>query len=1430
MFDDTIGKGQVETKDRLRADTKTRSQNRTKFDPSQYIALKKLIIFGAFIFGVLVFRADMVRADELNPSVYILVDTSGSMLQTVDGTENTYGDGSLEHPHYDPMLESRMHMAKNAINTIVNAYGEVNWGMARFEQMSGHNYLCMCSDETDDNVVQCGPEGGLWAPEDECRLCDVMADYPDYDLPGVHDRVCINYAGGLFVGCTDPISDIPLLGADILVPIGANTEDWILSWVDHSETDPGDPDYDTNLDPEDQVDPELRAVGGTPLGGALFDIYNQLSWEIGSDDRRGCRPYSVILLTDGAEECGTDPIAAADALLMTPDLQNTCTTTEDCPLNSVCSGGHCRYEVKTHVIAFAVEPNQFMDCHQISLAGNTAGAISAESEAEIVSAMAGIIASSIVMELCNGIDDDCDGETDEDFSDLGDLCDNGLMGQCYCSGTMICTADGSGTECSYDPPSETNPCGTATEESCNSLDDDCDGFVDNVDPDLYPEGCDPPPDLCDPDNPENQGLDDPRVGQVCGTDVGECETGITICVQGEIVCDGEVSPEPEQCDGLDNNCNGLTDEGLARQCYVTRDGFPEGCVYDMGTDTWSCVGACRTGIQVCNDASWGDCQGYVSEKDEVCNNVDDNCDGDVDENLSQTCQETNPWGTCTGNETCVGGSWEGCDAATPEEEVCDGVDNNCDGITDMISEECYVGEEGCTYDEGTQTWSCVGECRIGSRLCVDGGFGECGNFKGPTAEMCNGLDDNCDGMTDKDENGDPLVDTCYTGPPGTEGVGECKAGVRTCTNGVWGGCAGEVTPTAEMCDGLDNNCNGDTDEGLGQTTCGLGECEKTVDNCVNGVPQDCDPMEGASPEMCDGLDNNCDGVTDGLIEICYTQGTGCGYDADTDTWSCEGVCTTGIKRCPTPAQGGTGTWGVCEYQQGPVDEVCDGRDNNCNGLTDEDENGDPLSQACYPPGSGPDTGCIYDEVNDLWTCEGICEAGERLCITGAWEPCSGQVTPQGEVCNNLDDNCDGQTDEAENMPALGQPCGSAVGRCTQGTLQCIDGQEVCEGGEGPFEGECNGMDDNCDGVIDDPDEVAHLEGEPCGNTVGECEPGESKCVGGEIVCVGGKQPTEESCNGLDDDCDGEIDNGAVCPPNSYCYDGACRPVCDPGDEFGCPPNTDCTNVYIDEEEIYLCLPTVGECGGETCPEGWICVDEECVDPCEGVECESWEVCQQGVCMDTSCTAAGIDCPAGQFCSNHECVDDPCLGADCDPQSEYCVRDCNESECTYECESICMCPPGERCTQDAECVEDLCSEVSCTSGNVCNPETGECETDECFDVTCAIGKKCFEGECIDDPCAEVVCPPFNECHLMDDGESGVKGQCRPDPSYWDPGTGTTEIIATGKGGCGCRVTGGKGPASKGPLTFLLLLLLIVGLRRREAVRQVLGGMGGRRNIK
>jgi RHS repeat-associated protein len=106
------------------------------------------------------------------------------------------------------------------------------------------------------------------------------------------------------------------------------------------------------------------------------------------------------------------------------------------------------------------------------------------------------------------------------------------------------------------------------------------------------------------------------------------------------------------------------------------------------------------------------------------------------------------------------------------------------------------------------------------------------------------------------------TEPCYDGSSDTKDVGLCHAGTHTCqADGTWGQCDGQVLPALEVCDGLDNDCDAQTDEELGQTICGVGACQVTVDNCVTGTPQTCMPGS-PTDEVCNSIDDDCDRQTD----------------------------------------------------------------------------------------------------------------------------------------------------------------------------------------------------------------------------------------------------------------------------------------------------------------------------------------------------------------------------------------------------------------------------------------------------------------------------------------------------------------------------------------------------------------------------------------
>jgi hypothetical protein len=465
--------------------------------------------------------------------------------------------------------------------------------------------------------------------------------------------------------------------------------------------------------------------------------------------------------------------------------------------------------------------------------------------------------SGPTIELCDGKDNDCDGARDEDFPELGKECSIGL-GECKNVGVFRCAANGLTVECSVAP----KPPGV---ETCNGKDDDCDGVVDYVVSSgiartVCPVGPSPPcspsgPEVCDGKDNDCNGLADDIQGS-CGESRGMCLQGHKACDGTREICVGGRPPEVEICDGKDNDCDGLTDED-----------FP-----DLGSDCSEGLGEClRRGQRICSpDGLKTICSARPGEpgdeRTSPCNHKDDDCDGLVDYYVDQG----HPISTCSGSTL---------DACVPSPEVCDGVDNDCNGVVDDLRTPCGIA---------------MGACQPGHLVCL-GTTSVCAGAVGPQPELCDGVDNDCDGLTDEDF-------------PGLGG--ECSAGLGACkATGTWV-CSPDhrtvqcsavpLQPGAEQCNGLDDDCDGIADftviDGIAYPACFGASCIPT----------------GAS-EICDGIDNDCDGYVDNVNETC-------GSDV--------GECRPGVVVCANAQP-------VCAGGVSPGVEICDGKDNDCNGTPDD---------------------------------------------------------------------------------------------------------------------------------------------------------------------------------------------------------------------------------------------------------------------------------------------------------------------------------------------------------------------------------------------------------------------------------------------------------------------------------------------------------------
>ena len=153
--------------------------------------------------------------------------------------------------------------------------------------------------------------------------------------------------------------------------------------------------------------------------------------------------------------------------------------------------------------------------------------------------------------------------------------------------------------------------------------------------------------------------------------------------------------------------------------------------------------------------------------------------------------------------------------------------------------------------------------------------------------------------------------------------------------------------------------------------------------------------------------------------------------------------------------------------------------------------------------------------------QGICAAGITACTAGA-VVCNQTNAPTTETCDGLDNDCNGVVDNGN--PSGGAACSTGqLGVCAAGTTACTSGAIVCNRNTAPSTETCDGLDNDCNGVVDN--------GNPGGavacstGQLGICSAGTTACSSGALVCNQTAQPSAETCNGIDDNCDGVVDNG-----------------------------------------------------------------------------------------------------------------------------------------------------------------------------------------------------------------------------------------------------------------------------------------------------------------
>ena len=791
-------------------------------------------------------------------------------------------------------------------------------------------------------------------------------------------------------------------------------------------------------------------------------------------------------------------------------------------------------------------------------------------------------------ELCDSVDNDCDGDIDEDLLSVFYVDADGDGYGLDASAEELCEASSGWVELGGDCDDTRDDVYPGAEEPCDGADNDCDGETDEEgdstwyrdadgdgygDPAESQEACAPGPgwaasdDDCDDSRAEVY----PEATEVCdGLDND---------------CDGAVDEDVTTTYYADADADGYGDETSTTQACDQ----PSGYVSGIGDCDDSDPAVNPDGTEVCNEAD-DDCDGTVDEGVTTTFYADADADGYGDESsTTQACDQP------AGFVSQVGDCDDGNAALNPAAaEFCDGFDNDCDGTTDnddaVDADTWYPDGDGDGYGDGTATTvtSCsqpAGYAGSGDD-CDDGDAG----INPAATELCDSVDNDCDGTVDNDSATDAA--TWYVDDDG-DGYGAAGTSdtMRGCDQpagyaATTDDCADDdftVSPAAtEVCDGLDNDCDGLTDfddpgvadavvyyadadaDGFGDASGGAAACEQPSGTVTVAFATDCDDLDSTvnpdADEVCDGIDNDCDGLADDADDDVvdpsswYTDADADGFgDPGAEVLACVAPSGTVTVAFATDCDDGNAAANPDE------DEVCDGVDNDCDGDVDI---GAIDEVAFYFDGDGDGYGDPSDVTLDCSPPTGFV-ADSSDCADG-----DAAVNPAAsEVCDGVDNDCNGLTDfddpgVTDAVVYYTDGDGDGYGDASTGSAACeqssgtvtVDMATDCDdtdAGISPVAGEaCDGVDNDCDGLVDDADSAlvdpsswySDADGDSFGDAATEVQAclAPSGTVSDSSDCDdsdGAVNPdADEYCDGIDNDCDGGVDVGALDVVDFY-FDG-----------------------------------------------------------------------------------------------------------------------------------------------------------------------------------------------------------------------------------------------------------------------------------------------------
>ncbi len=682
----------------------------------------------------------------------------------------------------------------------------------------------------------------------------------------------------------------------------------------------------------------------------------------------------------------------------------------------------------------------------------------------------------------DGVDQDCDGQNDFDrdgdgYRSAGYPDQSGSLGNDCIDGALLDEQNPAGS-----PAEEVNP--AAEEIWYDGTDQDCDGND------------------CDQDGDGYDGGD----GDYCEAE--ECDD-----------LDAEINPEggvvwyngvDEACDGNDGDQDG---DGYWASDYQERvsaaGGEPLEIPKGWEGDCWdepSAVAGIPDDFAAINGFEQLDALEVNPAADETWyDGIDQDCAGDSDFDQD--------------NDACLSDSW-------PDREGALGAD--CD---DLDSERCAYNQE---------YWY-------------------------------NGVDEDCDD-NDGDQDGDGYWIEGYE-----DLVAAAKGEPLDIPKGMGGDCddeeAGSFPDNAEVCDGVDNDCDGETDGASSQDAGtwyadadgdGYGDGDSPVSDCSQPTgtvedSSDCDDGDASVHpgvnEFCDEIDNDCDGLVD-ADDPELADGAVYFPDSDSDGFGEQGH--EGELHCEQPS-GWVGNDADCDDSDASAlpgaDEICDGVDNDCDDSVDEDEAVD--APTWYADADGDGYG-LSDQV--LVQCA---QPSGYAALGADCDESDAAINPgASELCDGVDNDCDDSVDEDDAADA-GTWCwdgdGDGFGNSASALTQCaqpsgyVGDCRDCDDGEGAIRPDasevCDGIDNNCDGVTDGAGAedagtwYADADGDSYGDdgsVVVDCtQPSGTSDQGGD--CDDGdaavNPAASEVCDGIDNDCDDELDEDDATDASTWYADG-----------------------------------------------------------------------------------------------------------------------------------------------------------------------------------------------------------------------------------------------------------------------------------------------------